>query len=480
MIDGIKATYIGTANSHLPALPCWEITVNESTGKRVNDNRHAEIRNLRFDLKPTRGGGYAFNLAGSLHKYNNYGLHNADTYTMAALQNTISGIVDTFGIDAKECEIHGLEIGVNIPLPYPPIRLLKNIVSFGGKTFEPINKRLLRNGVGVCLDRYSVKVYDKAKQSGVDVGNMLRFEVSVNKMQALEQYGIKTMADLQNPEKVYPLKAVLLNAVKNIVWTDTTVNLDRLTDREQKQWLYYNNPRSWVNINRKKRYYHLKKWNELLSHYGNIPELETYISGTWNALFEAEFIGRLHRPKKENEAVKIGTFALLECTGQTSHKDTPKTPYQNATFFSRKINNINGAKNAQMPPPRCCLSCGKNINHQRPQSRYCSEAINGKAGKKCRNAGSNHRRDLKIKINKAMKNEHEFIAVTYRAKDASGNTYTDTLHVSELHITRDWLDKIERIDLLPTVRSEPPETLTGQAARDYLQLFTNNKTKVEK
>lgn len=79
-----------------------------------------------------------------------------------------------------------------------------------------------------------------------------------------------------------------------------------------------------------------------------------------------------------------------------------------------------------------------------------------------------------------MKNEHEFIAVTYRAKDASGNTYTDTLHVSELHITRDWLDKIERIDLLPTVRSEPPETLTGQAARDYLQLFTNNKTKVEK
>lgn len=184
-------------------------------------------------LTDSKSGGYRFNIAGSLHKYANAGQHNADRFTFDRLQNSVNSLSYITGISENEYELNGLEIGLNIPLNKPPKRILNNVVSFGNKPFEAMNKKRSGLGLECSLSQYSVKIYDKGKQSKKQ-GNILRYEVAINKMQLVGGYDISTLADLTAPEKVYPLVALMLNAANRIIWTDTAADLNRMTDRQKE------------------------------------------------------------------------------------------------------------------------------------------------------------------------------------------------------------------------------------------------------
>lgn len=67
--------------------------------------------------------------------------------------------------------------------------------------------------------------------------------------------------------------------------------------------------------------------------------------------------------------------------------------------------------------------------------------------------------------------EQNFIAITYRM--ATGESYTDTLHPSELSVKKDWLDKVEQINILPITATDEPQTLEGQPAKDYINSITS-------
>jgi hypothetical protein len=468
VIDGINIAHHTPAKTHFLNMDFWETLVNAKSFQRVTDKYTANFRGLDLCLKERQSkDGYRFEAKGSLHKCYNEGLHNADQFTFDKLAQSIDGLTDVLGIAANDCEIHGIEIGVNIPLPFAPSALLKNLVSYGNKGFDLLNKKTATKGLQCVLSQYSVKVYDKGLQSKAD-GNILRFEVKINKMQAIEKYSLHTLADLQNPEKVYPLVNILLDAVSRIVWTDSKTNLNQLSQREQKQWLYYSNPRSWETMTNKNKHYHLKKWQMLLAKYGNIKPLEKMILDTWQSLFQAQNIRPFYQPDKESKHLENGTFLPLECTVKKSTNPPLKIAPNN-------INNkeyIKSAKNARTnpkPPPKFCASCGADISRQRKESRFCSAAnVGNTKARQCRNKESNKRLHFKRQIKKAMEHKN-FLQITYT--DAHGISYTDTLHPSELHITRTWLDRIQSVKILPTERSEPPETLTGQKAKEYLKPF---------
>ena len=57
-------------------------------------------------------------------------------------------------------------------------------------------------------------------------------------------------------------------------------------------------------------------------------------------------------------------------------------------------------KNVHQPyAPKYCVSCGKDISHQKDNSKFCSSKYVGEeAAHRCRNADSNTRNNLKAKI----------------------------------------------------------------------------------
>jgi hypothetical protein len=451
VIDGIQLTYT-TRNpkSHLLGLPCWEVLVNEKTGTRVNDIRTAHLRGLDLKLKPSLYDGHNFIANGSLHKFHNGGEHNADQFTFSKLLQSIDSFSDIFTLDPGKTKIHGLEIGVNINLAFPPLRVLKNLVCYRSRPFDPINKRSLTKGLQCSLTQYRVKVYDKAKQSGVECGNVLRFEVAVDKMQVLKQYGISTLADLYDLSKVYPLVNVLKETLEGIIWTDTTTDLSRLTDKEQRQWLSFSNAKTWQGMEKRGRYKALNKWHKLLSKYGHPPNLLPFVIKTWESLFpgelEAENRRLFYQPSKEVEAGIMATFLPLECTVKKSLFDVSENEFTDTTFFQELTPFVPAEiKSDLIDLKRFCPSCNREISHQRRQTVYCSEKLYGKAAKCCRNKISNKRRDTKRKMNTAMK-KNDFLLITY--KDEKGRAFSDVLHPSEIKISDEWMKHIQNIEKL--------------------------------
>lgn len=449
MIDGIQLTYhVRKPESHLLGLLCWEVLTNEKTGQRVNDEKTAHFRGLDLKLKSSSYDGHNFLVNGSLHKFHNCGQHNADQFTFQKLFQSIDSFTDVFSIDPTKCFIHGIEIGVNIELPFPPIRVLKNVVCYRSRPFTQINKRSAAKGLQCSLTQYRVKVYDKAKQSGIDCGNVLRFEVAIDKMQVLAKYRVTTLADLQDFEKVRSLIGVLREALEGIVWTDTTANLNRLSDREQKQWLYFSNPKTWGQMSKFQRNRAFKKWETLLHRYGNPIDLLPLLLDTWSNMccpeMEAENPQPFYRHFSKVEAEKSATFLQLVCTGKRLRTSLEDSTLSKTTFLPTTTNQ-----------KRFCLSCGKDISNQSNQTIFCSEKLHGKAAKRCRNKSSNKRRGQKRKINSAMK-KNGYLLITYT--DGNGNSYSDILHPSELSITKEWLDKIQSIESISTENIKPKTT----------------------
>lgn len=437
MIDGCQFTlHLPNPNTHIVGLPCWEIEVNESTRMKVNDNRKATLRGLNMKLKPSQNGGFIFFIDGSLHKYHNLGLHNTDQFTFEKVSQSIDSLSDVFAINPKDCGIHGLEIGVNITLPYSPLRILKNLVCYQSNPFTQINKRNAKKGMICHMTQYSVKLYDKQEVSGVDCGNTLRIEAHIDKMKAIEKYNIRTLEDLRSKEKVLPLVSVLLNALSCITWTDTSVNLNRLSNREQKQWLYFSNPRTWKLLGKDKRKRAKKTWNVLLNKYGDPPNLVPLVMETWEKLFhydlEAEQPPPFYQLPINNEASKNATILPLECSVKMEHNNFKFNNKENTSF------------NMRSNDPKKCLSCNKDISNQKRSSRFCSERLYGKKAKKCKNKDSNNRRDKRRKIATAME-LNRYLSITYY--NSEGQLFTDILHPSEIHLSRVWIDRIKEISM---------------------------------
>src|SRR5260221_6972890 len=374
MIDGIQLVHYAPGPTHLTALPCWEVLVNEQTGQRVDDVRRASFRGLNMELKPAATG-YRLTLNGSLHKYHNGREHNANAFPFTGLLDTISGLSAAIGVPPDRLELHGIEIGVNVPLPFTPLRVLNNAVCYKNKPFQLIHKRNKRKGLLCCLWDYDVKLYDKAAQNGTDCGNLLRVEVKVNKMRYLSAYGLSNLEALTDPGKVYPLVQVLTDALDGIIWTDKATDLDRMNNREQKQWLYLSSPASWEAMNKYQLRDNRKKLAGLFARYVDTP-ISSVIGSlpvtTWKQQFEgsreAENKPPFHRPPENLEAYKKATFSPLECIKEKVIGKDQDLVNPLAGFLSKEDFNIKESINVigptSMQPSRYCLSCGRDISGQ--------------------------------------------------------------------------------------------------------------------
>ncbi|MFD2569967.1 hypothetical protein ACFSUS_04935 [Spirosoma soli] len=248
MFDGIKIQDVSVAVDSL--LKNDRLTfgalVDGQTGVVLNPVREADDRGLTFRLVPRRTGQrYRVEVKGSLHKFYNNGIHNADQYTANDLLLTLDQLVNDYGFNLFDSVINNLEFGVNLELPFPVSQVLDNLICYKNQPFAKDCHS--PTPYYICdRQRYAVKLYDKGKQKGLD-GDLLRFEIRVRKMRYFDgtDVQLRTLADLLNVANYRPLGALLVGAFNEILFDDLAINSKTLTVKERAIYQQCRNPRYW-------------------------------------------------------------------------------------------------------------------------------------------------------------------------------------------------------------------------------------------
>jgi len=380
LIDFVKIKVLNPDIDELRELPFleWEELTNTRTG---------EVKQYKTKFKGLTiviiNNQYTY-ISGSLHKYwnitNTQGDQNYNDFTFSSLIWTIQDISDRFNLNPINCKIENIETGVNVISPIPVNEVLRSIINHKGTPFtqEQSENKYFRE----CeYQRYFVKVYNKGLQYE-QPENILRFELKYVKMNDLKPYGITTLADLKDKDKIKSLVELLQSHYNELLFYDSTIKETDLTPPELTILTRGRIPTYWNELKETnpENYYKIRKrFRELVNKYGkqNIQEtIGNLITQKWNDLLQPvpETLQELTDPVK------------LNFTGINT-----------SSIGLKPVNLINGE---ELPttntPERVCLSCGRDISDQKDGSKFCSANFVGEEqAHKCRNDNSNPRNNLK-------------------------------------------------------------------------------------
>lgn len=172
-------------------------------------------------------------LRGSIHLFKNDGRHNADLYTYLDFVHSLNKLEDELGIYSSDLQIVRFEIGVNVPLSYPPWQCI-NVIS------EIKNKIPTRKSNILLLEyaQYVVKVYSKkAKKTEFVEQNILRIEIAYLKKQKLTQDICKlyTLDELLNPSIWNKVANILRMLVSKFTFFDYSEMKNKRLTAEEKE-----------------------------------------------------------------------------------------------------------------------------------------------------------------------------------------------------------------------------------------------------
>ncbi len=445
MVDGFKCTCIG-----LPAgvwknnlLLDFGISVSESTGELLHQRREANTEALRFVLFPHADNSHTCAFMGSLHKY--FKGVNWGAFTHAELCAALQQISLHYGVTLENAYLHTLEIGVNIPLDFPPKRILQSAICHKGKPFSPMDKRDQQLGIVCEHTDYTVKLYDKGRQAQAVGGGayILRYELKLKRQRLLAPYHVETLADLQTVENVAPMLTLLVDRLNEIVFFDFGYKADGLSPAQRIGWERYSNPNYWAHLNRKQYYNARKLHQQHTEKYGAVSYQKIVVAkatACWEALVsgKTKTLGQIPQVLETKESTATGTFSTLEYM-----LEKVPTEGKNKTDVQKTEKR------------RFCVSCGREITRQKTGSRFCSEREFGKEARKCRNKDSNRRLSLKRKIKKAKENNLPiklvFVGVT-------GKMCRRTLNAADVALTRTLLDSVQSLIVVRKKRKRPKAT----------------------
>lgn len=480
MIDGFKSEHgyllpnVWLDNEAL----FFPLTIDERTGERIAVTRKAEYQGLTFEIVPSSRNPDITRqfLRGSLHKYFNGGRGNHNDFSLDDVRQTVKSLAGHFGIEPNRAVLRGLEFGVNIRLPFPVKQILDSIICYNNKPFQGMNLRHLKIGKQIVRDEYSLKIYDKGKQSGLETENLLRVEMAVRKMRYLSRLNIVTLADIAIPEKMAGLGQHLVKTFNEIIMEEPSINQANLTDQERVKLTYFLNPRFWEQLPLHKRYKQRRKFEALKTRRGtfNLQEnVSNIIFQKWEQLLgnKAEKGGYFHPDSEGGKHFGGVMFSQCKCKVKTS----PRGDFAGISQEGEISENIRGANFRQLRAGRIenrkCVSCGRSISHQRKDSIFCSEKYRGKAAKKCRNQDSNLRSFLIRKIMQG-KQANDWLQISYVSE---GEIFTDTLHASEIKAPKNWVNLVTAVTRL---KDQPPTVLTGKDARNLLHKLSRENGRI--
>ncbi|MEM7654526.1 MAG: hypothetical protein AAF399_00225 [Bacteroidota bacterium] len=486
MFDGFKSEHgylMPWQWREIPALSFAQM-VEERTGLALDGKQTAKHKGLVFRIIPSKrfATGYSCQVGGSLHQYFNQGKGNANDFGLADVQEVLHELEDRFSLELESSILRGIEYGVNIEPPIPVRKLLRSIIAHNNRRFEQMD--LQRQWLGVECERseYRIKIYDKKRQQKREGKELLRVEIKVFKMRYLNRFGIKTLADLIDPQKVAMLGNHLLKTFQGIVFYERGIDESELSPSQLLKFKDWQNPMYWEDLSRKERGREKERFRQLIDRFSKSntkKEIENRISEKWEYLSKVKRKNwvRFHQVWEEVEAEDLGTFSPLEYMGKTSLRpSSDPTRFSEGESQPKTPDNFPQRRQAQIQK-RECVSCGRTISHQKKGSLFCGEKYRGKAAKTCRNQDSNRRRTLTKRMMKAKANE-QWLQISYWWE---GELHSDTLYASELEVSRELLNQIEKVEILSET---PTKYLEGEAARqlvaNLVQSANNQPKKTQK
>lgn len=372
-----------------PALD-WIQSTNERTGEVKQYT--AKFNGLTFQII-----GRYLNVSGSLHKFwnsiNGRGEQNYNDFSFSDLTDAIIDFCNRFELAPDSCIVENFEFGVNIRPPIPTGEILRSLINHKGKPFNR-TRRGNMNFLECEHGQYFVKIYDKGLQ--YDQGNLLRFEIKTRKMDFVKTAKVKYLSDLLNPDTLKRLGMILTANFGELLFFDNTIPDAGINARDRLILTQGQNPAFWTDYKHTNPDNYFKKRNrftELVKEYGthDIQELTVpLIVQKWNELLTSdsqtlqELTGGVKRDFTGIDTSNIGSNPV------TSDPWQP-VPDQ-VTGKGAEVNDTD----AGTPPRRYCLSCGADITHQRPGSKFCGAKYVGYSqAHRCRNRDSNPRNRIK-------------------------------------------------------------------------------------
>jgi hypothetical protein len=389
MIDGTKLRLNdpGTQQrmrSHHLLAGRWR---SRGQGKAGHERFTATWNRWTFTGDATR----CWEIRGSFHKVHHLGTNWQD-YTFTQFLETVATLCDAFGLHPSGLIIATLEVGVNIVPPMPTPNVLPCIMLHKTKAPIPMHKG---HGIEITHAAFKFKVYDKAHQYALP-GELLRFELKATRMRPLQPLRVRTVADLLDPDTWHRLGAFLLAKFDELLIVEPHMPTDAMRPAQRELVAKALDPAYWQAMDNRTRWKRRRALDAL--HQQHVPNglkasLRTAIEAKLSDLLKGDIC---HKGTTDAPEVPKGTNATRgqrtvdhpgqgeKATNATLAIRVAKVPFEGSG---------SGAvvDPAEVPPAevRRCPVCGRDISHQHPRSKVCSERLYGKEGKRCRNTLSN-------------------------------------------------------------------------------------------
>jgi hypothetical protein len=182
---------------------------------------------------------------GSFHCHY-YGGKNWKPFTLAQLTATVDEFCDAFSVFAGELQLVNLEIGINVRPPIPVANLLP--LALFHKTQLPSGMEGTDRGIVFYHPgRYRVKLYDKGHQYP-EAGDLIRFEVHIDRKAIFHAIGIRTFDDLTRPEVWEAAKLFLLERFDEVFFHEPGTALERLRPAQRTLVEQAHDPDFWMGL----------------------------------------------------------------------------------------------------------------------------------------------------------------------------------------------------------------------------------------
>lgn len=337
--------------------PIFDFKGNYSTktGEVKDYPLKSEWKNFMLELKSeTR-----LEITGSLHKYWNNGSNENDC-NINDCKNAIDKLCKEIDLNPTLAKIINIEIGVNLKPMFNASVIINDILCYQNKLPSwPYNGKSNHYFIDIKNSNHYLKIYDKGKQYKTE--NIFRIEYKEMRSATCAPEGVDTiyLSDLFKREILQVLGSKLIHYFKNLVFTDSTIDVENLNRKDNYLFLKLNNPNNW--------------------------KVEKGIKPASNYREKQRFIN------------------LIKLRGERNIYNHLTTLIESKIYELININNCIGllpnysGNSEHLLPVRKCQTCGKDISHQKKDSLHCGEKYIGKkAAKKCRNDSNN----FKIKLGK--------------------------------------------------------------------------------
>ena len=395
MIDGINIELIEFDIRLWEDNPKLDFIVlkNLSSGEEIG-SRKAHYRGLDFIIEP-KG---KVKVKGSIHKFFNDGEHNANRFTYENFLEAINQLT-SYGVKPDAAILRGFEIGLNIDTTDCKIdnkTFLDSILYCRGasRSDMEINGKT-GYGYNYKTTNTKYKFYDKSVQSQLNNTEMLRIETSFKKMRAVESFKIRTLADLMDREKLSKLIAD-----KYLKFIDETIFFEweqikttrKIPNKYKSKFKDLRNPDWWIKDDRSRidRKRNKELLETLIKKYAK-RDIKNILKEL--ILLELSAFSRSKKCYEYTEFENLKSWNYSKVDAQKSVTNTPRIVWCETTD-PREVEK----------EKRYCLSCGKEITHQKKSSKYCSD------NRKCRDKANNLKRSERIKA-KQCKEEKEILSL---------------------------------------------------------------------